>query len=310
MVRLPTRTKRRNAPPDTPYSAWSEAETDAALSKLVGFDVAGTRERFWEWLADNGFGTRIYAASLGRNIVADVQVPKKSPSEKPLVVKARAILNETHSLSTLAHMYGPERLAGRRWHRALADLIRALGDFVPRAAIREAEDSFFASRESSGHYRRRVLSVTGRLVGTAGMLKRLARTAQRRILVYENDPLPAFGSGQPNQRFLARLETRLSLEGFQPAELARLIRDSRRGANNSAAAQRAHRERITSRIKSQKPAIVTKKRQQEIADASFDEFKKRTRLRGRDAVRKWLASPEYEALEARQRQLDEEMGGE
>ena len=129
MGKIPS-TKRRNQLPSRPYFTWRTEETHAALSsELVGFEVGDTRQRLWDWLAHQGFGTRMHSPSLGRYIVTDVKVPKQTPGEQPLVTKARAVLSELQgSLTSLEYLYGRERLAGKRWHRALAHLLEALAE--------------------------------------------------------------------------------------------------------------------------------------------------------------------------------------
>jgi len=194
-----------------------DPEARETLNRLVGFDVAETERRGWDWIERHA-----PRKSPGPGHGGAVSIPDPADGEPIEITKARALASElNNALLNLKFMYGPERTAERRWKSALRALAEAIEAFLPYAAVREHETSFFASRVSPGGSDRydEIAARTAKIRAIARGLGTRVGIAQTQIGGYREDPLPGLEQKKPHRNFLARLCARLSLAGFTYAEI-------------------------------------------------------------------------------------------
>jgi len=304
-----------------PYYDMPPEELREALSKLVKFDVDETRKRFWAWLVEHGYATAEYAPHLGHEVVTNVRVPDLATGEPSEVTKARALRDAIHgSLQSLQSMYGPERIAGKRWFEALSELADALKVFLPFARVRVAEDGFFAGKMVSPE-KNPIPPHTLSVVSCAESLAALAKKAQENITEYKDDPLPGLKAKKPHLGFLAALEARLSLAGFTYLEIADLVPDGAstdearkvaaqvdETARPSLAARfrLAHADRIRKRAAPERASIEHHRLQEALTSEWMDRFEAWTgRPVAGNGFREWLESLEHRECEAAIAALDE-----
>ena len=282
----------------TPYY-FANDETRAAVDKMVGFDTREMKKRGWAWLVESGYYTKDDLGNLRRT--------PGSQEETDETKKPRALEKMIHGIASLEHMYGPERLGGRRWSHALIELVAALDAFLPFATIRDQEDSFFAGRANKGYDD--VYALTRDVRERAESLVTKAREARGKITFYEDDPLPGLDAKKPHLNYLASLEARLSLAGFSNPEIADLIPDTSRLQDEAGGVVHArdnHIDRIRKRMAKVKAKIALRQKRSALADESLAAFSKRTGMEGSQNYAAWMESPEGKKLTAQLEELGDD----
>src|SRR5258706_260612 len=179
---------------------------DPELTRLIGFSIARFQRTGWRWLVRHGF---LKKDALGN--LTTTPEPDRPEKNRP---KGDVLGHMVDNLTSTTFMWGPERLAGRRWNGALIAARRSLVIFSEYAKARFVEDSDSAAHATGGEHGGVAILTAEIRDLTEGLIAKIA-TAQTKIIVYKDDRLPGLDGGRrPSNAFLANLEARLSVAGF------------------------------------------------------------------------------------------------
>ena len=163
--------------------------------------------------------------------------PAGSKEAPPTSDRKRATIVDAIRRVARYRVYATRDRTTAQWFAALADLEEAISGFS--CAMRRRDVGTIMPADV--RQRHQVMLTVSENLSLLVLAER--GDAPARIVV----------SGRPSRKYLADIEARLSLAGFGPAEIARLIPDGKVSSNVEA--QKRHRGRIKTRARGRKPRI-------------------------------------------------------